>query len=144
VAGQEWGLGPCPLWDPRAKPLLGAAGLSRQILATLFVKISYFVTVLRMTAIFAFIAYKCSRRNDRKKNQFGGIKVAGQATVLVYLAQKVDGGGDCRPCPIGSTASRRNALSLGNPVVDEERMNDFPSLRSMLWVSFIALTLLQG
>jgi len=33
-----------------------------------FVKMCYFAMVLRMTAIFAFIAYKCSVRNGRKIN----------------------------------------------------------------------------
>jgi len=37
-----------------------------QKLTTLFMKMCYFVTVLRMTAMFALIAYKCSISNGRQ------------------------------------------------------------------------------
>jgi len=89
VGGQEWGLWPCPPAGSRAGGMSGAK-----------------VTILCENMLF----WTCSKMHawlydsvHWKENQFGGIKVVGQATMLADWAQKV--GGCCPPCPVGSAAN---------------------------------------
>ena len=85
-----WSL--CPHWGPRAKPLVRAWGKVPPHKLTTLVKMCYFVTVLTFKNDSNICIYCLHAFNMKwKKNQVGGRKVVGQATMLAQWAQKVGG-----------------------------------------------------
>jgi len=88
VGGQEWASGAVPPVKYSGKAPGAGMGLSSPEADDFFVKISYFIAVLRMTCD---ICIHCLQvfNTKWKKNQFGGTKVIGQATMHANSAQKV-------------------------------------------------------
>jgi len=81
----------------------GGLGPHPQKLMTLFVKICYFVTVLRIAAIFHSLL--TSLQYEMEKFNLGAEKMVPQATMFAHWAQKVEGRLPALLCPVGSAAS---------------------------------------
>ena len=110
VEGQELRSGAVPRVESGAKPLVRVWGEAPEADDT-FVKICYFVTVLRMTVIFAFIAYKCSIGNGRKIN-FEAEKWYRTSYNACRLGTKSGRATAWPPCQVGLAANAHKVRSF--------------------------------